>query len=195
MNKARIALRDLSLPLSADLEVESAVYAVGQDEGRMALRRYLDNHDASIVLFDDLALAYIDGVLFRDEGLADGRGALLRHLRTEPLLNAVRDEKGTFTPAHTVFDTDSTFGVVVNSVAAENDVLVCDDLGDEWADFIGLSSTGSPRCITFYHAKHGELSLGAGPFHVSASQAMKNLSRMSLPAAPVARKLPGWGMN
>ena len=68
------------------------------------------------------------------------------------------DEKGTFTPTHTVFDPDSTFGVVVNSVANGDDVLVCDDLGDEWADFIGLNSTSNPRRISFYHAKHGNLS-------------------------------------
>ncbi|MEC9244775.1 MAG: hypothetical protein VYB05_08395 [Pseudomonadota bacterium] len=195
LNKTRIALRALLLPLSADVEVESTAYAVGQDDNRLALRRYLDSRNGFIVLFDDLALAYIDGVLFRDEGLADGGAAFLRYLRTDPLLDAVTDEKGTFTPAHTVFDPDSTFGVVVNSVAAGDDVLVCDDLGDEWADFIGLNSVSSPRRISFYHAKHGDLSLGAGPFHVSVSQAMKNLGRMSLPAEPVARKLPGWRMN
>ncbi|MER8976071.1 hypothetical protein [Mesorhizobium sp. M0800] len=195
LNRARIALRALSLPISADVEVESTAYAVGQDDDRLALRRYLDSRNGFIVLFDDLALAYIDGALFRDEGLADGGAAFLRYLGTDPLLDAVTDEKGTFTTAHTVFDPDSTFGVVVNSIAAGDDVLLCDDLGDEWADFIGLNSTSSPRRISFYHAKHGELSLGAGPFHVSVSQAMKNLGRMSLPAEPVARKLPGWRNN
>jgi len=195
LNKARIALRALSLPLCEDVEVESTAYPVGQDDDRLTLRRYLDSCNGFIVLFDDLGLAYIDGVLFRDEGLADGGAAFLRYLRTDPLLAAVTDEKGTFTPAHTAFDPDSTFGVVVSSVAADDDVLVCDDLGDEWADFIGLNSASSPRRISFYHAKHGELSLGAGPFHVSVSQAMKNLGRMSLPAEPVGRKAAGWRRN
>lgn len=195
LNKTRIALRALSLPLSADVEVESTMYAIGQDDNRLTLRRYLDSRNGFIVLFDDLALAYIDGALFRDEGLADGGSAFLRYLRTDPLLDAVTDEKGTFTPAHTMFDPDSTFGVVVSSASAGDDVLICDDLGDEWADFIGLNSTSSPPRISFYHAKHGELSLGAGPFHISVSQAMKNLGRMGLPAEPIGRKLAGWRMN
>ena len=195
LNKARIALRALLLPLGADVEVESTAFAVGQDNERLTLRRYLDRHNGFIVLFDDLSLAYIDGVLFRDEGLADGGTVFLRYLRTDPLLGVVTDEKGTFTPAHTVFDPDSTFGVVVNSTSVGDDVLVCDDLDDEWADFIGLNSNSSPRRISFYHAKHGKLSLGAGPFHVSVSQAMKNLGRMSLPAEPIERKLAGWSKN
>lgn len=195
LNKARISLRALSLPLSADVEVESTAHAVGQDNDRLTLRRFLDSRNGFIMLFDDITLAYIDGGLFRDEGLLDGGAAFLRYLRTDPLLDAVTSEKGTFTLAHTVFDPDSTFGVVVNSVAAEDDILVCDDLGDEWADFIGLNSASSPRRISFYHAKHGAISLGAGPFHVAVSQAMKNLGWMSLPAESVGRKLPGWRMN
>jgi hypothetical protein len=161
----------------------------------MSLQRYLDSRNCFIVLFDDFALAYIDGSLFRDDGLADGGSTFLRFLRTDPLLGAVTDEKGTFSPTHTVFDADSTFGVVVDSVSEGDDVLVCDDLGDEWADFIGLNNTSSPRRISFYHAKHGELSLGASPFHVSVSQAMKNLGRMSLPPEAVRRKIQGLRAN
>ena len=195
LNKARIALRALSLPISQDVEVERAVFPVGEDEGRLSLQRYLDSRNCFIILFDDFALAYLDGSLFRDGGLADGGSAFLRYLRTDPLLEAVTDEKGTFSPTHTMFDADSTFGVVVNSVSDGDDVLVCDDLGDEWADFIGLNSTSSPRRISFYHAKHGELSLGAGPFHIAVSQAMKNLGRMSLPPEPVRRKIQGLSAN
>lgn len=195
LNKSRIALRALSLPISSDVEVESTHHPLGQDGDRLSLRRYLDSRNGFIVLFDDMTLAYIDGTLFRDDGLVDGGAAFLRYLQTDPLLDTVTDEKGTFTPAHTVFDADSTFGVVVNSVADGDDVLVCDDLGDEWADFIGLNTASSPRRISFYHAKHGELSLGASPFHVSVGQAMKNLGRMSLPPEPVRRKVQGWRTN
>jgi hypothetical protein len=195
INKSRVALRDLQLPHGANVEVESTDYPLGQDPNRMSLRRYIDRENGFILLFDNLSLAYIDGTLFRDDGLADGGKTFLRYLRPEALLADVVDEKGTFTEEHVAFDTNSTFGVVQAKVADGDEVLVCDDLGDEWADFIGLNNTSSPPRITFYHAKHGELSLGAGPFHISVSQAIKNLQRMSLPAEAMSKKISRWKKN
>jgi hypothetical protein len=195
VNKSRVALRDLQLPLCVNLEVENTNHPLGQDPNRMSLRSYIDREDGFILLFDALSLAYIDGTLFRDEALTNGGASFLRYLHANPLLDRVTDEKGTFTPRHVAFDVDSTFGVVEASVSAGDEVLVCDDLGDEWADFIGLNNASSPPRITFYHAKHGDLSLGAGPFHISVSQAMKNLQRMSLPAEAMGTKIRGWRRN
>lgn len=70
--------------------------------------------------------------------------------------------------------------------------MICDDLGDEWADFIGINTKGAPPTITFYHAKHGKLSLGAGAFHISVSQAEKNLGRLALPKAAIEAKFDAW---
>jgi hypothetical protein len=161
----------------------------------MSLRRYIDHEDKFLLLFDVLPLAYIGGTLFRDDGFVDGGAALLRYLRSNSLLDDVTDEKGDFAPRQTAFDAVSTFGVIEASVAEGDDILVCDDLGDEWADFIGLNNSGSPPRITFYHAKHGPLSLGAGPFHISVSQAIKNLQRMSLPAESIGAKIRRWKQN
>jgi len=180
------------LPLSTDIEIEDTKYLLGRDPNRMSLRRYIDREDRFILLFDALSLAYIDGTLFRDDGFVDGGSALLRHLRTNTLLDGVTDEKGTFAPRQVTFDADSTFGVIEANVAEGDEILICDDLGDEWADFIGLNNSSSPPRITFYHAKHGALSLGAGPFHVSVSQAIKNLQRMSLPVESIGAKIRGW---
>jgi hypothetical protein len=190
INKSRVSLR--ALEPCAGVEVESAEHPRGHDPNRMSLRRYIDRKDLFILLFNNLSLAYIDGTLFRDEGLADGGKTFLRYLRASPLLALVVDEKGTFTKKHVAFDANSTFGVIKTTIAKDDEILVCDDLGDEWADFIGLNNTSSPPRITFYHAKHGELSLGAGPFHISVSQAIKNLQRMSLPAEATKKKLTGW---
>lgn len=192
LNKARVALRDLRLPLSAEVEVEASAAPLGDDPNRMSLRRYIDRQDGFILLFDQLRYAYIDGTLFRDDALVDGGADFLRYLRPEPLLAAVTDEKGTFTAQHTEFDANSTFGVVVAAVAEGDEVLVCDDLGDEWADFIGLNNSSSPPRITFYHAKRGGLSLGATPFHELVSQALKNLRRMTLPPEAMGGKINGW---
>jgi len=192
VNKSRIALRTLDIPLIAAVEVEALDFAVGTDPGRLSLRRYLDKQDAFIVLFDQPSLAYIDGVLFRDESFTNGGGSFLRYLRTDAMLAGVTDEKGTFSATHTQFDADSTFGAVVQSIAVDDDFLVCDDLGDEWADFIGLCTSSNPPSVSFYHAKHGPISLGASPFHVSVSQAIKNLGRMTLMADAMPAKFARW---
>jgi hypothetical protein len=70
---------------------------------------------------------------------------------------------------------------------------VCDDLGDEWADFIGIKEDGDFTQISFYHAKHGALSLSAGSFHISISQAIKNLGNMALPQERMQAKIRTWG--
>jgi hypothetical protein len=190
ISKSRISLRDLQL--CEGIEVERTEYSLGDDPNRMSLRRYIDKTDGFILLFNNLSLAYIDGTLFLDDSLADGGKTFLRYLRTSSLLSEVVDEKGSFTEDQIEFDDNSTFGVIQSTIAEGDEVLVCDDLGDEWADFIGLNNTSSPPRITFYHAKHGDLSLGAGPFHISVSQAIKNLQRMSLPAEAIKRKLARW---
>jgi len=192
INKARIALRALDLPGLADTRVEDSRYAVGEDPDAVPFRTFLDANDLIIVLFSDHSLAYLDGDLFRDEQLSSGGGALLRHLQVNAELARATSEKGSLKEGQPAFDPTSVFGIVATAIARSDDFLVCDDLGDEWADFIGLGVSGSPRTVTFYHAKHGELSLSASAFHVSVSQAMKNLGRMALPAEDMHRKFESW---
>jgi len=89
------------------------------------------------------------------------------------------------------FSDGSVFRAVVDSVATE-DVLICDDLGDEWADFIGVTADVSPSMISFYHAKHGDRSLSASAFHDAVGQAIKNLGRLGLAIDVMAAKYDGW---
>ena len=154
VNKATIALRRLDRPSLSGIFVEDASLGLGEDPERQPLVRYLDAEDMFTVLFSDLALAYIDGSLFRDEALIGGGHAFMRHLQDEPALAAATSEKGDFAAGQTQFTTGSVFRVVVDTVASE-DILLCDDLGDEWADFIGVASGAKPATISFYHAKHG----------------------------------------
>ena len=195
IGKTRISLRAFEIPEIQDIYVEAANVPGGNEESGTPLKRYIDRNDLFSVLFSDFALAYIDGNLYRDDVLIDGGGTFMRYLHADALLNSATSEKGTFSATHQSFDAASVFGVVVESVAKDDRMLICDDLGDEWADFIGINEDARPKTISFYHAKHGQLSLGASPFHVAVSQAMKNLGRMSLVAEAFERKLPKWSSN
>lgn len=192
LGKSRIALKRLERPLILDVFVEDAAVALGTDPKRKVLARHLDAENMFTVLFSNLALAYIDGSLFRDEALVSGGALFLRHLHVEPLLAAATSEKGAFAADQCEFSDGSVFRAVVDSVAQE-DVLICDDLGDEWADFIGVLTGASPAMISFYHAKHGDRSLSASAFHDAVGQAIKNLGRLSLAGDAMAAKYVSWG--
>jgi hypothetical protein len=190
-NKATIALRKLELPSLAGVFVERTVFGVGLDPERIGIVRHVDAKDMFVVLFSDHALAYVQGSLFRDEEIVGGGVAFMRHLVAEPALLAATSEKGAFAAGQRRFTAGSVFRTVVDTVARE-DVLVCDDLGDEWADFIGVATTTSPVTITFYHAKHGDPSLSASAFHEGVGQGIKNLGRLGMTGARMPTKHDGW---
>lgn len=193
LNKSRISLRSLTLGMAATVEIETHSVALGHDPDRQTLCSYLDQENCFIILFDDVQLSYIHGQVFRDETMLDGGASFLPYLHPDVSLQAVTGEKGAFVPGQTGFDTTSAFGAIVEHIAAEDDILVCDDLGDEWADFIGIKEQGGYVQVCFYHAKHDDLTLSAGSFHVAVSQAIKNLGNMTFPAERMDAKIHGWG--
>jgi hypothetical protein len=141
---------------------------------------------------EDASLAYLFGALYRDDAFAAGDETLLRYLQADGRLVQATSEKGTFAAAQTEFSDNSVFRIIVDQIARNDTTLVCDDLGDEWADFIGLDDNGNLPVLSFYHAKHGALSLGASPFHVGVSQAIKNLGRLALPDDRMPTKIESW---
>lgn len=192
VGKTRISLQGFTLPSIEGVFVEDAALPVGTDTDRKPLARYLDHEDLFTVLFSDLALAYIDGSLYRDEALLGGGANFLRHLQAAPPLAEATSEKGAFVAGQEAFDDTSVFRAIVDHIAHDADVLLCDDLGDEWADFIGISTVTHPEMVSFYHAKHGARSLSAAAFHDSVGQAIKNLGRMTLPSEAMQAKYASW---
>jgi hypothetical protein len=189
--KARIGLSTF-FPAKAD-GIYVAPAGQGSDgDQQTALKIYLDHENLFLVLFDDLNIAYLNGELFQDNVMRDGGALFLGHLISENALKSVTSEKGRFRTNQKAFAATSVFGQVESKIAVGDDILICDDLGDEWADFIGINTKGAPPTITFYHAKHGKLSLGAGAFHISVSQAEKNLGRLALPKAAMDTKFDSW---
>jgi hypothetical protein len=195
VRKTRIALADFALQSIEEIFVEDAALPLGTDADRRPLARFLDQENLFTVLFSDLSLAYIDGSLYRDEALRGGGVDFLRHLLAVPRLAQATSEKGAFVDGQQVFGDLSVFRAVVDQIAQEEDVLLCDDLGDEWADFIGVRTTTRPAMVSFYHAKHGRRSLGASAFHEAVGQAQKNLGRMMLPPEAMPPKYASWETN
>ncbi|WP_218036629.1 hypothetical protein [Sphingobium sp. EM0848] len=195
MTKTRIALRALNMPQVVGIEVEHTEFPVGDDEDRKAFVRYLDRENLFTILFTDPTIAYLEGEVFRNEAMQDGGANFLRHLLPSLLLGSATSEKGEFEIGQEQFGEGSVFRQIADEIAVGDDVLICDDLGDEWADFIGLNTQSRPPSVSFYHGKHGTLTLGASAFHVSVSQAQKNLGRLTLAADAMEAKYQGWAGN
>jgi len=87
---------------------------------------------------------------------------------------------------------NSIFRIVDDVIAKGDDALVCDDFGDEWADFVGVDSTFDAEVVSFYHAKHGKSSLSASNLHEVVSQALKNVGRLVLTEDDIETKAPSW---
>lgn len=191
VGKTRISLRRFEPAIMQDVFVEE-LDTPGGSEALEPLRRYIDRSEWFTVLFSEIDIVYLGGSLYRDPSLKDGGEALLGYLHENQGLTATVSEKGSFSTAHTRFDDDSVFSVVVNSLAAKDEVLACDDLVDEWADFVGIDASAQPKTLTFYHAKHGDLSLSASAFHVSVGQAIKNLRHLRITADAVNSKRDKW---
>ncbi len=191
IGKTRISLRRFELVIMQDVFIQE-LDTPGESEALEPLRRYIDRSEWFTVLFSEIDIVYLGGSLYRDPSLKDGGEALLGYLHENQRLTATVSEKGSFSTAHKRFDDDSVFSVVVNSLAAKDEVLACDDLGDEWADFVGINVSAQPNTLTFYHAKHGDLSLSASAFHVSVGQAIKNLQHVRLTADAVNSKRNKW---
>lgn len=194
MLKSRISLR-LNWPAIANIFVERLDHAVGQDPERIELVAHIDRENLFTVLFDQLDLAYLNGSLFQDSAFTGGGAEFMTRLVAEPALANANSEKGTFQANQTEFSETSVFRILVDQVAGGDEFLVCDDLGDEWADFIGLRVGARPATVSFYHAKHGAQSLSASSFHIGVGQAIKNLSRLALAADSMPGKFAGWAQR
>jgi len=116
VSKTRISLQGFTLPSIEGVFVEDAAVPIGTDTERKQLARYLDHEDFFTVLFSDLALAYIDGSLYRDQALLGGGANFLRHLQAVPSLAGATSEKGAFA-GQEAFDDTSVFRAIVDHVA------------------------------------------------------------------------------
>jgi len=176
------ALRDVRIGDRDGTELHTLTQWVGETE-----------NEALTVSLSDVRYAFIHGQLVRDEHIMAQAPLLLDCLHAVPALGACTSEKGdTFTPRSTAFSPGSVFAAIEGVVAAEP-MLVCDDLGDEWADYIGIDP--SAHTITLYHAKHGSRTASASAFQTVLGQAVKNLGRVGSVRADLQAKRQTWAQR
>ena len=141
------------------------------------------------VTFNSPEYIYIGRKVFKDKGIVSHckeiEGAM-RTLNFGPLSS----EKGKVLATDTAFAPDSIFHFVESQMKYPNSILVCDDLGDEWADYLEFG-TSSPK-IRLLHCKFGKRSTSASQLQDVVAQAIKNIGRVSYNGVDIERKLENW---
>ena len=139
--------------------------------------------------FSEPTYSYALGQLFRDHRLLGSRQSLLDVL-DGALPADVTVEKA---EENQRFAAASLFGFVVDTASERDDLLVCDDMGNEWADFLGVST--ADHRVSFYHCKGGHVDVGASGLHEVVAQATKNLGYLTASLAELDARKARWSGN
>jgi hypothetical protein len=165
----------------------SREYAIEDAEGGTEpFAQWMRRYSAFSVTFTSPEYFYSAGKLYRIAGFDQEVAQVRKFLHVHAPLDTASSEKGgPYATTATRFSPDSIFGVVERTLASEDRYLWCCDLGDEWADYIGVVNGR----VTFYHCKHGTPTTGASDFQTVVGQASKNLSRVKFRRPEVEEKV------
>ncbi|MHB1108399.1 MAG: hypothetical protein ACYCZ2_18740 [Lutibacter sp.] len=144
------------------------------DDNEISIIDYLNRTNSFIINFDIPDLIYSNRKLFKDNRLLGNIDSFLSVLKPYPELSSVKSEKGIFSPASKEFSDDSIFKFVEDKFKSSSEFFICDDLGKEWADHIGLYNDS----ISFFHSKYKDSKFSASAFQDIIGQAQKNLGNL-----------------
>ncbi|QBJ86075.1 hypothetical protein DDI74_07340 [Chryseobacterium gleum] len=134
----------------------------------------INSNNSFIVTFEEAEFIYTNRKLFKDSRLLGNIETLLKIFIPYSDLQNTTTEKGSFDTNTSEFSSESVFGFLENEFKTNFQYFVCDDLGKEWADFIGISDSE----VSFFHAKSNEKILSASAFQDIVGQALKNLGNI-----------------
>lgn len=148
--------------------------------------RWVRDESAFSLSFASPEYFYAGGRLYKTRGFNAEVALVRRFLKAERALEGAQSEKGgPYTQTAARFSTSSVFRILEDTLASTDALLWCGDLGDEWADYVGLGD----HTITFYHCKHGAPTSGASDLQVVTAQALKNLGRVKFRPDEIRTKL------
>ncbi|MCZ4696496.1 hypothetical protein DWB61_17720 [Ancylomarina euxinus] len=145
------------------------------DGTELSIIDFFNRTSSYIINFDRVELVYSHRKLFKDSRLLANTDAFLSVFKPSTDLNSVSSEKGSVLPTSTEFNAGSIFGFVEDKYLSSFKFFICDDLGKEWADHIGLDENN----ISFFHSKYKESKFSASAFQDIVGQAQKNLGNLS----------------
>lgn len=140
---------------------------------------YLNKNKPFSAVFDSPNYSYYSKSCFEDKHLINNIKSILNIFDDSYDFTKVRSEKEKRHDANlTRFPENSLFRQVEDQYCASHDIVICDDMNDEWADHIAIDSVSAIPSISFIHSKFTKKdTYGASAFHDVVSQALKNIGR------------------
>lgn len=171
-------------------EKYGAIHLIKPDGESESLIDYVNTNSPFVLYFDQYEYRYTNKKLFKDNALL-GNLSLFTSVFEEKAGMAtgiVTSEKGEFTNAQVSFDAGSEFGFVETEYMGGYDEFICDDLGKEWADHIGIADGR----VSFFLSKFHDSIFSATSFQDVVGQALKNIGNMKPDATALDGRLDDW---
>ena len=145
------------------------------DDNYITLWDWVIENSAYTVMFKSPKLKYTNRKLFKDNRLTGNIEMFLEVFEHDDALADMRGEKeyeqDRLTNDSKSFPKYSLFRYVEDKYKKGRTIMVCDDLGTEWADHIRIGEDS----VALFAAKHKERGFSASAFQEVVGQAQKNL--------------------
>ncbi len=143
------------------------------------LGKYINKEKPFSAVFDSPNYSYYSKSCFEDKHLLNNVHSILNIFDDSYNFNDVFSEKE---KPHVIdltrFPVNSLFRKVEDQYCAPHNIVICDDMNDEWADHIAIDSNSNIPSISFIHSKFtNKDTYGASAFHDVVAQALKNIGR------------------
>ncbi|WP_312977400.1 hypothetical protein [Stutzerimonas nitrititolerans] len=169
-SKTLITIRNKILDGIFVTENNSEIYTIG---------RYINKEKPFSAVFDSPNYSYYSKSCFEDKHLTNNTQSILNIFDDSYNFSGIRSEKEKPHAANlTRFPASSLFRKVEDQYCAPHNIVICDDMCDEWADHIAIDSNSTIPSISFIHSKFTKKeTYGASAFHDIVAQALKNIGR------------------
>ena len=145
-----------------------------KDEEYIPLVDIINTMSYFSVGFEDYSYIYYGKKLYQNAKILEQKTSILHVFEPFDELDNVTSEKGDWKQDSIEFSPDSIF-YFVDDLFKDSEILVCDDLGNEWADHIAIKNNSISFILSKYKKK---CSLSASNFQDVIGQAIKNIGNL-----------------
>lgn len=169
-SKNLITIRNKILDSISVTENGSEIYTIGG---------YINKEKPFSAVFDSPNYSYYSKSCFEDKHLIRNISSILNIFDDAYNFDGTLSEKEKpHSESLTRFPANSLFRKVEDQYCVSHDIVICDDMNDEWADHIAIDSNSPIPSISFIHSKFTKKdTYGASAFHDVVAQALKNIGR------------------
>lgn len=169
-SKNLITIRNTNLDKILVTENGAETYTIGS---------YINKEKPFSAVFDSPNYSYYSKSCFEDKHLVNNIQSILNIFDDSYNFTGIASEKEKPHPANlTRFPDKSLFRKVEDQYCVPHNIVICDDMNDEWSDHIAIDSNSDIPSISFIHSKFTKKdTYGASAFHDVVAQALKNIGR------------------